>query len=70
MLQVNWDESLCNDNEWKCVIINYNNNIFDIILHRFGYIDYSFFYETNCDISLKDKNIIEKYLIEYFKNKW
>ena len=27
-------------------------------------------YETKCDISLKDKNIIEEYLIEYFKNKW
>lgn len=70
MLKVNWDEFLYNNNEWKCVIINYNNNIFTIILHRFGYTDYLFFYETKCDISLKDKNIIEEYLIKYFKDKW
>ena len=52
-------------------MIHYNNNfIFEIIIHRFGYNDYRFYYETLCNISLKEKEEIEQYLIQHFKDRW
>ena len=76
MIEINWDEYICCDKEWKRIIVHYsnsinnNNFIFEIIVHRFGYNDYYFYYETLCNISLKEKEEIEQYLIQYFKDRW
>ena len=71
MIKINWAEYICRDKEWKRIVIHSNNNfIFEIIIHRFGYNDYHFYYETLCNISLKEKEEIEQYLIQYFKDRW
>ena len=70
MLKTNWYDEIFHDKTWKKIKINYNNSVFEIIMHCFGYNNYRFYYETLCNITPEEKKEIEQYLIQYFKEEW
>ena len=70
-IKIIWTEVIDNHcQEWKRITFHYCNQVFDIIIHRFGYNDFLFFYETQCELNLIEKEKIEDYLIEKSKEDW